>query len=579
MRLGLRGRILLLVLVALAPPTAVALLVAIEERDEARSRAQADVLNTARVAAADVRRVMTGAASILGAYARDVAEDPDRRSCERLVGLLPRATTRYSSIGVARPGGKVYCAATGAGVVERPGRIDVAGTGWFRAAQERNEFVIGDLRADPVTGRRALVAAQPILSVSGAKPSILFGAVDIRSLSAQTALKDVPRGTRFILFDHLGRVIARVPRVQGAVGRPVPEQRLVATARRSGQGTTELAGADGVKRIQGFVAVGGPAGDRLFVTAGRASEAVFADPNADLRRFVVLALLGLVVALALAYLAAKLLIERWTSAIVDSARRFGAGDLTARAPVPRGLGELSYVAHALNTAAEEIERRQREQAALLAELVAVEEETRRRIAADIHDDTAQAVAAAGLRIDALIAELEDPEARATGVNARQALAEANRRLRRLLFELRPPALDEAGLAAALELYLSDGFGSDGCRWNVDNRLDTEPSPEVRAVLYRVALEALTNVRKHAQANSVEVLLERHGVGVAIRVHDDGRGFDLPAPDAPADPGHIGLVSMRERAEAAGGRFSLASRPGRGTTVEFWMPERNGRPSR
>jgi signal transduction histidine kinase len=69
------------------------------------------------------------------------------------------------------------------------------------------------------------------------------------------------------------------------------------------------------------------------------------------------------------------------------------------------------------------------------------------------------------------------------------------------------------------------------------------------------------------------------VGVAIRVHDDGRGFDLPAPDAPAYPGHIGLVSMRERAEAAGGRFSLASRPGRGTTVEFWMPERNGRPSR
>jgi signal transduction histidine kinase len=246
--------------------------------------------------------------------------------------------------------------------------------------------------------------------------------------------------------------------------------------------------------------------------------------------------------------------------------------------VPRGLGELSDVARALNTAAEEIERRQREQAALLAELVAVEEETRRRIAADIHDDTAQAVAAAGLRIDALIADLDDPEARETGLNARQALAEANRRLRRLLFELRPPALDEAGLAAALELYLSDGFSNDGFDWRMDNRLDSEPSREVRTVLYRVALEALTNVRKHAHASSVDVLLERRGVGVTVRVQDDGRGFVLPALDAPAQPGHIGLVSMRERAEAAGGRFALASTPGEGTTVEFWMPEPNGRPS-
>jgi signal transduction histidine kinase len=578
MRLGFRARIVLLVLVALAPPTVVALAVAIEERDEARSHAQEDVLSTARVAAADVRRVMTNAASVLGAYSRDIAEDPDRQTCERLVELLPRATRRYSSVGVARPGGSVYCAATREGPAGPPGRVDVSGTGWFRAAQSRNEFVIGDVGNDPLTGGRALVAAQPVPSGSTGPPSVLFGAVDIRTLSRRTALNDVPRGTRFILFDDHGMVIARVPSVEGAVGRPVPEP-LLATAVRRGQGTTELEGMDGVKRIQGFVPVGGPAGDRLFVTAGRASEAVFADPNADLRRFLLLALLGLAAALALAYLAAKLLIERWTSAIVDSARRFGAGDLTARAPVPRGLGELSYVAHALNTAAEEIERRQQEQAALLAELVAVEEETRRRIAADIHDDTAQAVAAAGLRIDALIAELDDPESRATGVNVRQALAEANRRLRRLLFELRPPALDEAGLAAALELYLSDGFGNDGFRWNVDNRLETEPSPEVRTVLYRVALEALTNVRKHAKAQSVEVLLERRGVGVAVRVHDDGRGFELPAPDAPAEPGHIGIVSMRERAEAAGGRFSLASRPGAGTTVEFWMPEQNGRPSR
>ena len=108
-----------------------------------------------------------------------------------------------------------------------------------------------------------------------------------------------------------------------------------------------------------------------------------------------------------------------------------------------------------------------------------------------------------------------------------------------------------------------------------NRLDDEPAPEARAILYRVALEALTNVRKHADARRVEVLLERRGAGVVLRVRDDGSGFELPEPGAPAEPGHIGLVSMRERAEAAGGRFEMSSTPGSGTTVEFWMPEKNG----
>ena len=271
----------------------------------------------------------------------------------------------------------------------------------------------------------------------------------------------------------------------------------------------------------------------------------------------------------------NLLLGRWSSTVVESARRFGAGDLTARAPVPRGLGELTDVANALNAAALDIEQRQAAQTRLLSELVAAEEETRRRIAADIHDDTAQAVAAAGLRMDALASELNDPAEREAVLKARTALIEANRRLRRLLFELRPPALDEAGLGAALELFLTDSFAHDGFDWRVENRLEDEPGPEARAILYRVALEALTNVRKHANASLVEVLLERRGVGVMLSIRDDGGGFELPAPDASAEPGHIGLVSMRERAEAAGGRFAMTSAPGSGTTVEFWMPERNG----
>ena len=574
MRLGLRGRILLLVLVALAPPTILAVIVAVEERNEAREHAQQDVLDTARLAAADVRRVLTATSRFLGPLSLRLAEHPDRRGCEELLGLVPRSTSRYSAVGVASADGTVDCGATGHGLLPPEQKVDVSGTSWFREAVRARDFVLSGVGPDPLSGTRSFIAAQPI---AGGRGGVLFAAVNASNLADGTALTDAPRRTTFLLFDDSGSVIARVPSLPGAVGHRISRRFFNETVVRRREGTAEVEGLDGVLRIQGFTPVGGPAGDKLVVAAGRESDEVFADPAHDLRRFLLLALLGTFIALALSYVATKILLQRWTSAVVESARRFGAGDLTARAPVPRGLGELTDVANALNSAAEDIERRQAEQAALLAEVVAVEEETRRRIAADIHDDAAQAVAAAGLRIDALIGELEDAEAREAGTNARKALAEANRRLRRLLFELRPPALDEAGLAAALEHYMTHAFGHDGCDWRVDDRLDVEPSPEVRAILYRVALEALTNVRKHARARMVEVQLERRGVGVAVQVRDDGQGFDLPAPDAPAEPGHIGLASMRERAEAAGGRFALSSTPGSGTTVDFWMPESNGRP--
>ena len=578
MRLGLRGRILLLVLVALTPPTVIALIIALGERREAREHAQSDVLDTSHLAAADVQRVIDGTASFLRGVSQELAEQPSRRHCEELLALVPRSTNRYSSVGVARPDGRVYCGATMDGLARPPGPGRLSSSEWFRRAERTGTFVLGDYGDDPLSDVKAIVAAQPVPGPPGARPRVMFAAIDVRSLAEATALNDAPRGTSFVLLDHRGTVVARVPGGNRLVGRRLPHRPLIETVLREHTGTAEVNGLDGVPRIQAFAPVGGRAGDRLFLTAGRASSSIFADPSDDLRRFLLLAALGLVLALALSYVLTKLLLQRWTSAVVASARRFGGGDLTARAPVPRGLGELTDVAHALNSAAEDIERRQLAQARLLAEVVAAEEETRRRVAADIHDDTAQAVAAAGLRIDALVAELSDPVAREVGAKARQSLAEANRRLRRLLFELRPPALDEAGLAAALELYLSDSYAHDGFDWRVVNRLSSEPSPEVRAILYRVALEALTNVRKHADARLVEVMLERRGVGVAVRVYDDGDGFELPAPDAPAEPGHIGLVTMRERAEAAGGRFALKSTPGGGTTVDFWMPEPNGRVS-
>ena len=207
---------------------------------------------------------------------------------------------------------------------------------------------------------------------------------------------------------------------------------------------------------------------------------------------------------------------------------------------------------------------------LFERLLDAQEEERARIAGDIHDDSIQVVTAVGLRLQTLRRGLTDPAA-IEQVEKLQATVEAAiARLRHLLFDLRPRALDAEGLPAALRLYLDQLQEQADIETVLENRLVEEPAPEVRTTLYRIAQESLVNARRHANATKIEVLLEAREGGFYVRVRDDGVGFDGQDPDR-SEPGHLGLSSMRERAEMARGWLRVDSTPGRGTTVEFWLP--------
>jgi len=149
------------------------------------------------------------------------------------------------------------------------------------------------------------------------------------------------------------------------------------------------------------------------------------------------------------------------------------------------------------------------------------------------------------------------------------LVAAISRLRHLLFELRPPALDSEGLVPALRAYLDEAEANSSASFRLEDALRAQPPERLRAILYRIAQEAITNARKHSEATEIVVAVEEQRDGFVLRVTDNGVGFDVSAETPRA--GHLGLVAMRKRAELAGGTLRTESERGLGTTVELWIP--------
>lgn len=225
----------------------------------------------------------------------------------------------------------------------------------------------------------------------------------------------------------------------------------------------------------------------------------------------------------------------------------------------------------LEHAHRDLARSHRELVSLTGRLGTAEEEERRRIARELHDDLQQKLGVIGLDQDEAeqALPLQAQASRAALERARRMTAAALDSVRRLVRALRPQALDDLGLAAALDALVRD-FGTREplqAEWEFIGPEGADASlPEaVASGLYRIAQEALNNVRKHAQASFVHVGLDLSRPGTAVLwVADDGRGFDASAP---AGPQAFGLLGMRERMHALGGSLHVTADPGGGTRLE------------
>ncbi|MGI5164016.1 GAF domain-containing sensor histidine kinase [Spirillospora sp. CA-253888] len=210
--------------------------------------------------------------------------------------------------------------------------------------------------------------------------------------------------------------------------------------------------------------------------------------------------------------------------------------------------------------------------------VQAQEAERSRLSREIHDGIAQRLAGLGFHLSAALAALPEhhPEALAQIVHARELCDLAAAESRAAIGGLRPPVLDDLGLSAALATLAREAGGPAAGALDVGvavtGELDAALPDHVQTALYRIAQEAVGNCLRHARASYVDLLLEHDRDRVRLTVTDDGDGFSIADVLAPGRrPDSYGLRGMTERAELLGGRVTITSRPGVGTTVEAVIP--------
>ena len=256
--------------------------------------------------------------------------------------------------------------------------------------------------------------------------------------------------------------------------------------------------------------------------------------------------------------------------------RVTVGDITDP-DLARLAAALNNMLDRLDADAQLSEDNRRQLRELSAEVISAQEEERKRIARELHDETSQALATLDLNLERIQAALSDAAARERVATSRQLLQQTMDGLRKLVYDLRPTMLDDLGLLPAIRWYARTRLDTSGVQARVEaTECDGRLAPALETALFRIAQEGINNIAKHASARNAWVRLNcRHG-RVTLTVEDDGRGFDLDQAIKPGGQlGHLGLFGIQERVVLLGGTVSVDSALGHGTRLVVTVPVRLG----
>jgi signal transduction histidine kinase len=563
---GIRIRIIGLVVISIIPILAAFSWQANEARQRSHDDAATDTLRLSRqTAEREAASVQQARLLLSNAVSQGSDAFAQPKTCKSSLSQLKSQLPIVTNVFTVGSDGTVLCSAeplpSGLYVADRDVVADAASKGTFAAAIEPAGDLVPSaqlLGVLPVPNNENVALVGLTMKLGGSLSSFLSGL-------------GLPAHSEADLLDADSRFVSSAPDAR-QVGKTVPMSELADQIRSGGvEGSTEAVGPDGIKRLYSYSDVAGT-NETAFALVGIPTQAAFAAGNKELRASLIAAALVASLAVALALAIAEFSVSRPVRTIVATVRRLGAGEMTARSKMRRG-GELREVADAIDEMAEAVQGREQalkdashERERLMGELLDAHEDERRKVAADIHDDTIQTMIAAGMEIQLLRVELGDEERTQRFRHVERSIGDAVTSLRNLIFELEPPEGTGEALEDNIEQYLDHALGPTPLvtRVSVSGQLDLA-GPQ-RQVLFRNLREAALNAARHGKAQTLTVSVEVDD-GVLVTITDDGRGM---RPGDEKKPGHHGLRVMRERAEALGGWFRL-DLPGRGTTVSFWLP--------
>lgn len=248
------------------------------------------------------------------------------------------------------------------------------------------------------------------------------------------------------------------------------------------------------------------------------------------------------------------------------------GDVLARAPhLATSDPAIDKLRETLNGMLDALAGYRGQLRATSSKIITAQEEERRRISRELHDETAQALTSLLIRLRLVQNARTLEEAHREIAELRELTVQTIEEVRKLAIELRPTTLDNLGLVAAIEWYCRDYRERIGATIAFDvHGTPRRVHPEIELVVYRVAQEALTNIARHAGASEASVVLAFSDDSLEMRIRDNGIGFDPSSIDEREERG-LGLFGMRERVELVGGSFSIRGGPGIGTVLVMRVP--------
>jgi len=349
---SLRSRLVGLILIAVIPMFGLTLYTGMEEHRLAAVNVQTTALQMARLIIDDNERFVEGTHQLLvGLSQLSEVRNLDSTACSAIFANLLNHYPQYNDIGATNANGNLFCAAK---TFTPP--ISSADRPWFKRVLETRDFAVGEYQIGKVTGKTGLAFSYPVFDDTGQIRAVVFAILDLKLFSDLAAKAKLSEGTVLTVRDRNGTILARYPDPEKWVGKSVPEAPIlkeILTAK--GEGTTEVAGVDGVNRLYVFAPLFSGSEAGVHLSLGIPSNVAYADVERIFRRNIIA--LGTVTLLMLAavWLGGHWFFMRQVQALLAATKRMSGGDLSARTGLAHGRGELPQLAWAFDEMAESID--------------------------------------------------------------------------------------------------------------------------------------------------------------------------------------------------------------------------------